>query len=344
MGSARGWPVGGGHDRAGSWTRWRYRIAAPTTGSPGRLARPALILLLQCLPLLAVPPCGRRRRSPRSCARRARRLSGVTGLIYGLAGLSLCWGMGYFYAGERERLGCASWRWPARCWSSSATVISSRASVSRAPTPTSPARPGDALDATRLRRAGAAYGVGCLAAGAAAWSRAMSCASESADVIARATTPSSTASNRASPSWMASGLPTMTVSTAGTPSARSGRHTADGGVTIGLGPRAPGPPAARRARRSSGRRRLAGPRRLGRQGGRLAGVVGVIQLSSTPSARSPASWHIRGPSAPTTTGAPSSPRNAISASRTRQLPDPRPPGQHPGSAARSAEPVHARAR
>ena len=102
-------------------------------------------------------------------------------------------------------------------------------------------RVGDALDATRLRRAGAAYGVGCLAAGAAAWSRAMSCASESADVIARATTSSSTASNRASPSWMASGLPTMTVSTAGTPSARSGRHTADGGVTIGLGPRRAGP-------------------------------------------------------------------------------------------------------
>jgi hypothetical protein len=93
-------------------TRWKgYRIAAPTTGSPGRPTRLALVLLLQCLPLLGLGGCAavwattpvgpflREASAPAFWA--------FTGLIYGLAGLSLCWGLGYLYAGERERLGCA---------------------------------------------------------------------------------------------------------------------------------------------------------------------------------------------------------------------------------------------
>ena len=54
MGSARGWPVGGGHDRAGSWNTLEGSHRRPDHRA--RLAGLAwpLILLLQCLPLLGL--------------------------------------------------------------------------------------------------------------------------------------------------------------------------------------------------------------------------------------------------------------------------------------------------
>jgi hypothetical protein len=73
--------------------------------------RLALLLLLQCLPLLGLGGCG----VLWSAVPVQALVRGASEPVFwgfmGLAGLgalaALCWGLGYLYLGRRERLGCA---------------------------------------------------------------------------------------------------------------------------------------------------------------------------------------------------------------------------------------------
>jgi hypothetical protein len=74
--------------------------------------RPLLAAVLQCVPLLGLGGCTAIWSSVpvgpflREAGPLAFWIFIVT--TYAFAGLALCWGLGYLYAGERERLGCAS--------------------------------------------------------------------------------------------------------------------------------------------------------------------------------------------------------------------------------------------
>jgi hypothetical protein len=84
-----------------------------TAGSRPSRPKTVLVVALQCLPLLglggctvlwsAVPPVETFLRHSSMLAFWA--FQGAAGM---LALLSLCWGIGYLYLGQRERLGCAT--------------------------------------------------------------------------------------------------------------------------------------------------------------------------------------------------------------------------------------------
>jgi hypothetical protein len=91
---------------------WRgTSISTSTVAATGRPVRLALVILLQCLPLLGLGGCSAIWSAVpvgpflRQAGAPAFWTFSIAVLL--LAGLSLCWGLGYLYAGQRERLGCA---------------------------------------------------------------------------------------------------------------------------------------------------------------------------------------------------------------------------------------------